>query len=217
MNAALRNTLVVVLLLLTALVAFWFVRNFEKTSEEITLPAYGEPTYNALYALRETLIRDGSKAEPPHRQNYRRSFPERLEESLDAREEAARLWRIFLRRQFLELFQQLALPLGEILWGLDRHLDIGWKPPAFEQQQFCRRTQNVGQERGLIVTEAALAAFNPTEEGFAHPNLVGKLLQRPLQSFTAPLDETLCRVHTPALHYTSGRVALLPSSVNTTL
>lgn len=63
MNAALRNTLVVVLLLLTALVAFWFVRNFEKTSEEITLPAYGEPTYNALYALRETLIRDGSKAE----------------------------------------------------------------------------------------------------------------------------------------------------------
>jgi hypothetical protein len=63
MNAALRNSLIVVLLLLTALIAFWFVRNFERASEEITLPAYGEPTYNALYALRETLIRDGSKAE----------------------------------------------------------------------------------------------------------------------------------------------------------
>mgnify|MGYP002759541997 FL=1 len=63
MNTALRNTLIVVLLLLTALVALWFVRSFEKASEEITLPAYGEPTYNALYALREALIRDGSKAE----------------------------------------------------------------------------------------------------------------------------------------------------------
>lgn len=63
MNTALRNSLIIVLLLLTALIAFWFVRNFEKTSEEITLPAYGEPNYNALYALRETLIRDGSKAE----------------------------------------------------------------------------------------------------------------------------------------------------------
>lgn len=63
MNSALRNSLIIVLLLLTCLIAFWFVRNFERTSEEITLPAYGEPTYNALYALRETLIRDGSKAE----------------------------------------------------------------------------------------------------------------------------------------------------------
>lgn len=63
MNTALRNSLIIVLLLLTGLIAFWFVRNFEKSSEEITLPAYGEPTYNALYALRETLIRDGSKAE----------------------------------------------------------------------------------------------------------------------------------------------------------
>lgn len=63
MNTALRNSLIIVLLLLTCLIAFWFVRNFEKTSEEITLPAYGEPTYNALYALRETLIRDGNKAE----------------------------------------------------------------------------------------------------------------------------------------------------------
>ncbi|MGE8232766.1 MAG: DUF4350 domain-containing protein [Stenotrophomonas sp.] len=63
MNAAVRNALIVGLLLLTALIAFWFFRNFEKSSEEITLPAYGEPTYNALYALRETLIRDGVKAE----------------------------------------------------------------------------------------------------------------------------------------------------------
>lgn len=63
MNAAVRNTLVIVLLVLATLVAFWFVRNYEKVSEEVTLPAYGEPTYNALYALREALIRDGSKAE----------------------------------------------------------------------------------------------------------------------------------------------------------
>ena len=64
MSAPVRNTVIgVVLLMLVGLIATWFLRSFEKGSEEITLPAYGEPTYNALYALRETLIRDGSKAE----------------------------------------------------------------------------------------------------------------------------------------------------------
>jgi len=64
MSAPVRNTVIgVVLLMLVGLIATWFLRSFEKGSEEITLPPYGEPTYNALYALRETLIRDGSKAE----------------------------------------------------------------------------------------------------------------------------------------------------------
>ncbi len=64
MSASVRNTVIgVVLLMLVGLIATWFLRSFEKGSEEITLPPYGEPTYNALYALRETLIRDGSKAE----------------------------------------------------------------------------------------------------------------------------------------------------------
>lgn len=64
MSAPVRNTVIgVVLLMLVGLIATWFLSSFEKGSEEITLPPYGEPTYNALYALRETLIRDGSKAE----------------------------------------------------------------------------------------------------------------------------------------------------------
>jgi hypothetical protein len=49
--------------LVSALVVAWVFSAVERRKEEITLPAYGEPTYNPLYALRETLRRDGQKAE----------------------------------------------------------------------------------------------------------------------------------------------------------
>ncbi len=50
-------------LLLTGLAAAWFFHNFERGSKDVHLPAYGEPTYNPLYALREALRRDGVQAE----------------------------------------------------------------------------------------------------------------------------------------------------------
>lgn len=50
-------------LLAVGLATLWFLRNFERVPEQINLPAYGEPTYNPLYALREALRRDGIKAE----------------------------------------------------------------------------------------------------------------------------------------------------------
>lgn len=59
-----RIGLVAVLVVLaTALALPWFLHNFERVAEEVRLPAYGEPTYNPLYALRETLRRDGITAE----------------------------------------------------------------------------------------------------------------------------------------------------------
>jgi len=50
-------------LLLAGLATAWFFRNFERGSKDVHLPAYGEPTYNPLYALREALRRDGVQAE----------------------------------------------------------------------------------------------------------------------------------------------------------
>ncbi|WP_269789758.1 DUF4350 domain-containing protein [Stenotrophomonas sp. Iso1] len=52
-----------VALLLCGVLTVLFLSNYERGSEEITLPAYGEPTYNPLFALRETIRRDGGKAE----------------------------------------------------------------------------------------------------------------------------------------------------------
>ncbi len=50
-------------LLLVAIVVVWFLRNFERVNTQVPTPAYGEPTYNDLFALREALRRDGQKAE----------------------------------------------------------------------------------------------------------------------------------------------------------
>ena len=59
-----RNALLGLLaLLLAALAVAWFLRNFERRPHEVPLPAYGEPTYNPLFALRESLRKDGIPAE----------------------------------------------------------------------------------------------------------------------------------------------------------
>lgn len=64
MTARWRNALIALLaLLLAACVVIWFLRTFERGKHEITLPAYGEPTYNPLFALRESLRKDAVKAE----------------------------------------------------------------------------------------------------------------------------------------------------------
>ncbi len=64
MNPRVRIALFTTLaLLLAALATLWFLRNFERGSQDIHTPAYGEPTYNPLYALRQALRRDGVKAE----------------------------------------------------------------------------------------------------------------------------------------------------------
>ena len=57
------SLIALVALVLCGAVTVLFLGNYERGSEEITLPAYGEPTYNPLFALRETLRRDGGKAE----------------------------------------------------------------------------------------------------------------------------------------------------------
>lgn len=59
-----RNALIAVAVLLLAGVAvMWFLRNYQRVCEPATLPAYGEPSFNPLFALRETLRRDGVDAE----------------------------------------------------------------------------------------------------------------------------------------------------------
>lgn len=64
MKPNVRNAIIAAIaLLIGALVVIWVLSGFEKKKEVITLPAYGEPTYNPLYALRETLRRDGLTAE----------------------------------------------------------------------------------------------------------------------------------------------------------
>lgn len=64
MSALWRNTALALLaLLLGAILVIWFLRSFERVQEEITMPAFGEPTYNPLFALRESLHKDGVKAE----------------------------------------------------------------------------------------------------------------------------------------------------------
>lgn len=59
-----RNALIALAVLLLAGVAvMWFLRNYQRVCEPATLPAYGEPSFNPLFALRETLRRDGVDAE----------------------------------------------------------------------------------------------------------------------------------------------------------
>jgi len=70
MSPRARNALIAVLaLLLGAVVLVWFLHNYERVSRQVPLPAYGEPTYNDLFALRETLRRDGNKAETQRQLN----------------------------------------------------------------------------------------------------------------------------------------------------
>ncbi len=59
-----RNALIAMAVLLLAGVAvMWFLRSYQRVCEQATLPAYGEPSFNPLFALRETLRRDGVDAE----------------------------------------------------------------------------------------------------------------------------------------------------------
>lgn len=59
-----RNALIALAALLLAGVAvMWFLRSYQRVCEPATLPAYGEPSFNPLFALRETLRRDGVDAE----------------------------------------------------------------------------------------------------------------------------------------------------------
>ncbi len=50
-------------LLLCGAVVALFLHNSERGSHQITMPAYGEPTYNPLFALRESIRRDGGTAQ----------------------------------------------------------------------------------------------------------------------------------------------------------
>ena len=55
-----RNALIVVgLAALVALVVAWFLHTYEKVEKQITLPPYGEASYNPLYALKKTLQAQG--------------------------------------------------------------------------------------------------------------------------------------------------------------
>lgn len=64
MSARWRNAVLALLALtLGAGAVAWFLHNFERVQEQITLPAYGEPTYNPLFALREALRKDGVNAQ----------------------------------------------------------------------------------------------------------------------------------------------------------
>ena len=59
-----RNALIALaVLLLAGLAVMWFLRSYQRVCEQATLPAYGEPSFNPLFALRETLRRDGVDAE----------------------------------------------------------------------------------------------------------------------------------------------------------
>jgi hypothetical protein len=50
-------------LLLIVISAIWFLRTHERVDKQVHVPGYGEPTFNPLYALRETLRRDGVEAQ----------------------------------------------------------------------------------------------------------------------------------------------------------
>jgi hypothetical protein len=59
-----RNAALLLLALAVGAAAVvWFLRSFERVPEQITLPAYGEPTYNPLFALREALRKEGVSAQ----------------------------------------------------------------------------------------------------------------------------------------------------------
>lgn len=61
-NAAVALIVLMALLLAGAGVA-WYMHTHQRVCAPVQSPPYGEPTYNPLYALRETLRRDGVKAE----------------------------------------------------------------------------------------------------------------------------------------------------------
>ncbi len=64
MNTRWRTALIALAVLLLAGVAvMWFLRSYQRVCEQATLPAYGEPSFNPLFALRETLRRDDVDAE----------------------------------------------------------------------------------------------------------------------------------------------------------
>ena len=52
----------VLLLALVCVLTVWFLRTHEQVNDELAVPAYGEPTLNPLFALRQTLRRDGVDA-----------------------------------------------------------------------------------------------------------------------------------------------------------
>ena len=63
MSARVRNALIALAVLLAGLAVMWFLRSHQRVCQPATLPAYGEPTFNPLFALREALRRDGVDAE----------------------------------------------------------------------------------------------------------------------------------------------------------
>ncbi|AVY65123.1 DUF4350 domain-containing protein [Xanthomonas translucens] len=68
MNSGTRNALIFLLgLLMTSVLAAWFLGRYERAERELALPPRGEAAYNPLYALRQTLRADGVRAESRQR------------------------------------------------------------------------------------------------------------------------------------------------------
>lgn len=68
MNSGTRNALIFLLgLLVTSVLAAWFLGRYERAERELALPPRGEAAYNPLYALRQTLRADGVRAESRQR------------------------------------------------------------------------------------------------------------------------------------------------------
>ncbi|MCL7715809.1 DUF4350 domain-containing protein [Stenotrophomonas mori] len=64
MSIRLRNALIALAaLLLATLAVTWFLRSYQRVCGPAPLPVYGEPSFNPVFALRETLRRDGLEAE----------------------------------------------------------------------------------------------------------------------------------------------------------
>jgi hypothetical protein len=69
MNSGTRNALIFLLgLLVTSVLAAWFLGRYERAERELALPPRGEAAYNPLYALRQTLRADGVRAESRQRE-----------------------------------------------------------------------------------------------------------------------------------------------------
>ncbi|WP_369978670.1 DUF4350 domain-containing protein [Xanthomonas bundabergensis] len=68
MNSGTRNALIFLVgLLVTSVLAAWFLGRYERAERELPLPPRGEAAYNPLYALRQTLRADGVRAESRQR------------------------------------------------------------------------------------------------------------------------------------------------------
>ncbi|MFC6840717.1 DUF4350 domain-containing protein [Xanthomonas theicola] len=68
MNSGTRNALIFLVgLLVTSVLAAWFLGRYERAERELALPPRGEAAYNPLYALRQTLRADGVRAESRQR------------------------------------------------------------------------------------------------------------------------------------------------------